>query len=76
MKIKVLIHKDEKSGFWAEVPSLPGCYTQAETMDELLPNLYEAVEGYLKVKEDEMINSEETQLSITDESFEVLEIVV
>lgn len=76
MKIKILIHKDEKNGFWAEVPSLPGCYTQAETMDELLPNLHEAVEGYLKVKEDEMMNSEKTQIQIKDESFKVLEIVV
>ena len=28
MKMKVIIHEDEESGYWAEVPSLPGCGTQ------------------------------------------------
>ncbi|MEO8150502.1 MAG: type II toxin-antitoxin system HicB family antitoxin [Bacteroidia bacterium] len=50
MKFKVIIHTDEKKGFWAELPSLPGCFTQADTMEELIPNIYEAVEGYIKVK--------------------------
>jgi len=49
MKLKVLIHKDEKQGFWAEIPSLPGCLTQADTMEDLFPNIYEAVEVYLNV---------------------------
>ena len=53
MKVKVLIHKDEKKGYWAEVPSLPGCYTQADTMEDLLPNVQEAVAGYLLVREEE-----------------------
>ena len=57
MKLKVLIHKDEKKGFWAEIPSLPGCLTQADTMEELFPNIYEAVEGYLKVREEETMNN-------------------
>ncbi|MBW2704288.1 MAG: type II toxin-antitoxin system HicB family antitoxin [Deltaproteobacteria bacterium] len=49
MKIKVVIHDAEEGGFWAEVPSIPGCVTQAETFDELLGNIYEAVEGCLSV---------------------------
>lgn len=49
MKIKVVIHEAEEGGFWAEVPSIPGCVTQAETFDELLGNIYEAVEGCLSV---------------------------
>ncbi|MDM8550533.1 type II toxin-antitoxin system HicB family antitoxin [Desulfobacterales bacterium HSG2] len=36
-------------GFWAEVPAIPGCATQGETFEELLENLYEAVEGCLSV---------------------------
>jgi len=36
-------------GFWAEVPAIPGCATQGETIEELLQNLYEAVEGCLSV---------------------------
>ena len=49
MKLKVIIHEAEEGGFWAEVPSISGCVTQGETFDELLGNLYEAVEGCLSV---------------------------
>ena len=49
MKLKVIVHEAEKGGFWAEVPGIPGCATQGETFDELLSNLYEAVEGCLSV---------------------------
>ena len=47
MKIKVVVHEAEEGGFWAEVPAIPGCATQGETFEELLKNLYEAVEGCL-----------------------------
>jgi predicted RNase H-like HicB family nuclease len=49
MKIKVIIHEAKEGGFWAEVPSIAGCVTQGDTFDELLSNLYEAVEGCLSV---------------------------
>jgi predicted RNase H-like HicB family nuclease len=49
MKIKVVVHEAEEGGFWAEVPAIPGCATQGETFEELLENLYEAVEGCLSV---------------------------
>jgi len=49
MKIKVVIHEAEEGGFWAEVPAIPGCATQGDSMEELLVNLYEAVEGCLSV---------------------------
>ncbi len=49
MKIKVIVHEAEEGGYWAEVPSIPGCATQGDTFDELLTNLYEAVEGCLSV---------------------------
>ena len=49
MKIKVVVHEAEEGGFWAEVPAIPGCATQGETFEELLTNLYEAVEGCLSV---------------------------
>lgn len=48
MKIKVIVH-EEDGGFWAEAPSIPGCTTQGDTFEELLQNLYEAVEGCLSV---------------------------
>lgn len=49
LKLKVIIHEAEEGGYWAEVPSIPGCATQGETFDELLGNIYEAVEGCLSV---------------------------
>jgi predicted RNase H-like HicB family nuclease len=49
MKLKVIIHEAEEGGFWAEVPSIPGCATQGDTFEELLTNLYEAIEGCLSV---------------------------
>ena len=49
MKLKVVIHEAEEGGYWAEVPSIPGCATQGDSFDELLSNIYEAVEGCLSV---------------------------
>ncbi|MGO9275843.1 MAG: type II toxin-antitoxin system HicB family antitoxin [Terriglobia bacterium] len=49
MKIKVVVHEAEEGGYWAEVPAIPGCATQGETVEELLKNLHEAVEGCLSV---------------------------
>ena len=47
MNVKVIIHEAEEGGFWAEVPSIPGCATQGETHEELMVNLREAIEGCL-----------------------------
>lgn len=58
MKLKVVIHKAEEGGYWAEVPSIPGCATQGETFDELLSNIYDAVEGCLSVDVQDIAISE------------------
>jgi len=50
MKLKAIIHEAEEGGFWAEVPAIPGCATQGDTMEEVLTNLREAVEGCLSVE--------------------------
>jgi predicted RNase H-like HicB family nuclease len=47
MNIKVVVHEAEEGGFWAEVPVLPGCASQGETMDELVVNVREAIAGWL-----------------------------
>ena len=49
MRLKVVVHEAEEGGFWAEVPAIPGCATQGDTFEELIENLYEAVEGCLSV---------------------------
>lgn len=53
MKLKAIVHEAEEGGFWAEVPSLPGCLTQGETMEELEANLHEAIEAWLLAAEPE-----------------------
>ncbi len=50
MKIRIVVHEAEDGGYWAEVPAIPGCATQADSMDELLTNLYEAIEGCLSIE--------------------------
>ena len=49
MKLKVIVHEAEEGSYWAEVPAIPGCATQGRTVDELLSNIQEAVEGCLSV---------------------------
>ena len=48
MIFKVIVHQDD-DGFWAEVPAIKGCFTQADTMEELESNIKEAIEGCLSV---------------------------
>ena len=57
MKLKIIIHEAEEGGYWAEVPALPGCATQGETVEDLITNLYEAVEGWLTVEESQQLQS-------------------
>ena len=53
MKLKAIIHKADEGGYWAEVPALPGCVSQGETMPELRTNIKEAIEGWLSVDSDQ-----------------------
>jgi predicted RNase H-like HicB family nuclease len=48
MEFTVVIQKAEEGGFWAEVPALPGCYSQGETVEETLENIREAIEGHME----------------------------
>lgn len=52
MEYTVLIHPAEEGGFWAEVPELPGCYSQEETIEEALCNTKEAIEAHLMALDD------------------------
>ncbi len=51
MTVKAIVHPAEEGGFWAEVPAMPGCVTQGETLDEVRDNLREAIEGWLEAGE-------------------------
>ncbi len=65
MEYTILIHQAEEGGFWSEVPTLPGCYSQGETIDETLQNTKEAIESYLiALKEDQVAAPIEESLFI------------
>ena len=65
MKLKVIVHEAEEGEYWAEVPAIPGCATQGDTFDELLKNIYDAVEGCLSV------DVKDIQISATDKIFDI-----
>ncbi|NEO84941.1 MAG: type II toxin-antitoxin system HicB family antitoxin [Spirulina sp. SIO3F2] len=49
MEISAIIHPAEEGGYWAEVPALPGCITEGETLEEIQQNLQDAIAGWLSV---------------------------
>lgn len=53
LKYTVIFEPDEKSGYVASVPSLPGCFTQGETFEEAKKMIQDAISGYLFVLQDE-----------------------
>ncbi len=65
MKFKVVVHNAEEGGYWAEVPAIPGCFTQGDTWEELLHNIYESVEACLSV------DVEPTQMNPDDKVLEI-----
>jgi len=65
MKLKVVVHKAEEGGYWTEVPAIPGCFTQGDTWEELLQNIYEAIEACLSV------DTEKIELKPEDKVLEI-----
>ncbi len=53
MEYTVLVYRAEEGGFWAEVPALPGCYSQGETIEETMENVKEAIEAHLLALKEE-----------------------
>ena len=53
MQYTVTLHDAEEGGFWVDVPALPGCYSQGESVDESLRNVREAIELYIATLKDE-----------------------
>lgn len=65
MKLKVVVHRAEEGGYWAEVPAISGCMTQAETYECLLANVREAVEACLSVDvQDCLVSNTDSVLEI------------
>jgi len=47
MEYTVILHPAEEGGYWAEVPALPGCFSQGENVEETFRNIKEAIESHL-----------------------------
>jgi predicted RNase H-like HicB family nuclease len=47
---RAVVHTETAGGYWAEVPDLPGCFTQGDTLDEVYHNLAEAIAGHLDLE--------------------------
>jgi predicted RNase H-like HicB family nuclease len=62
MTYKVIVHRESKGGYWAEVPALPGCVSQGETIEEVQTNVREAMAGYLEVLREEGRQPEDIQV--------------
>ena len=52
MQYTVIVHSEE-GGCWVEVPSLPGCFSQGETIDEAMNNVKEAIELHIQGLKDD-----------------------
>jgi predicted RNase H-like HicB family nuclease len=68
MKFKVIVSKGVDFGYIVEVPSLPGCYTQGDTIEEALANAKEAISLYI---EDMSPDEIDTAASLNPEMYEV-----
>ena len=53
MEYTVVVHQAEEGGFWVEVPALPGCYYQGESVESALENVMEAISLYLETLREE-----------------------
>ena len=58
------VHTAEEGGYWAEVPALPGCLTQGETLDEVVENLNDAIEGWLSVQTEESLRAKGVKFAV------------
>ncbi|HXG08266.1 MAG TPA: type II toxin-antitoxin system HicB family antitoxin [Gemmataceae bacterium] len=53
MEFTVVVHEAEEGGYWVEVPALPGCFSQGETLDETLQNVRRAIRSHVEALKEE-----------------------
>lgn len=53
MEYTIIFHEAEEGGYWAEVPALPGCYSQGETIEKTMKNAREAIESHMEALEED-----------------------
>ena len=62
MNIKAVIHPAAEGGYWAEVPALPGCISEGDTIDEVIANIKDAIKGWLDVANERQIPQSPDQI--------------
>ena len=60
MKLKVILEPSDEGGFTVYVPSLPGCISEGDTVEEALLNIRAAIDLYLE--EDPLVLPEKAQV--------------
>ena len=55
MRFKVVLEPSDEGGYTVIVPSLPGCISEGDTVEEALANIQEAIELYLEPVEDDWV---------------------
>ncbi len=63
MKLAVVVHPAGEGGFWAEIPALPGCVSEGETLSETLANIREGAEGWLEAASQRATSDTDAQLA-------------
>ncbi len=58
MRFKVVLEPSDEGGFTVYVPSLPGCISEGETVEECLKNIQEAIELFLEPVDDDLVLAE------------------
>lgn len=62
MKLKVFLEPSEEGGYTVYAPSLPGCISEGETLEEALTNIREAIQLYLEEVDDDTLNAKEIEV--------------
>jgi predicted RNase H-like HicB family nuclease len=58
LKLKVVLEPSDEGGYTVHVPSLPGCMSEGETVDDAMKNIREAIELYLEPADDDLVGKE------------------
>jgi len=66
MQIKVVLEPQEEGGYTVHVPSLPGCLSEGETIEDALKNIKEAILLYLEVDDDDLVEFSDKQVEIVE----------
>ncbi len=66
MCFKVVLQASDEGGYTVYIPSLPGCISEGETVEEVLRNIQEAIELYLEPMEDDLIMDENALVHETE----------